>query len=269
MAIGGLGVTLAGFAGLIAALEGRGSEAHSPIAAWRIRHVVYQGFGVTLVGFATVALYTITQDVALAVRLATVGAVLTVVANWRSFLPSAAWPDERRRRIAMIVRTGLTAAGLVNVVLGSVGFLQLFLLLLLSGPASTFILAVADFSQGVESAANDQHNSDGGAGKVSISIDGRRWQRVSSFARSGPEDEHFVLVESEDRTEVRFGDGVHGRKPPSGASLTATYQNGSGASGNDVLSLRTAVPMTTDEAMWLAIRNTSLGLAFERHPPGE
>jgi hypothetical protein len=164
MAIGGLGVTLAGFAGLIAALEGRASEGHGPIAAWRIRHVVYQGFSVTLVGFATVALYTVTQDVALTVRLATIGAVLTVVANWRSVLPGAAWPDERRRRVAVIARTTLSAAALVNVALASVGFLQLFLLLLLSGPASTFILAVADFNQGVESAANDQPNSGGGAG---------------------------------------------------------------------------------------------------------
>jgi hypothetical protein len=37
MAIGGLGVTLAGFAWLIAALEGRQGERRSPITAWRIR----------------------------------------------------------------------------------------------------------------------------------------------------------------------------------------------------------------------------------------
>lgn len=144
MAVGGLGVTLAGFAGLVAALEGRPGARHSAIAGWRIRHVVYQGFGVTFVAFATVALYTLTQEVARTVQLGTVAAVLTVVANWRWLLPGPAWPDDRRRRVAIFARTIVCAVALVNVVLASVGFLQLLMLVLLSGPASTFILAVAD-----------------------------------------------------------------------------------------------------------------------------
>lgn len=148
MAVGGLGVTLAGFAGLIAALEGGRESGHSLIAAWRIRNVVYQGFGVTFVGFATVALYATTQDVALTVRLATIGAVLAVAANWRTLQRGPAWPDERRRRVAIVVRAAACAAALVNVALASVGYLELFLLLVLSGPASTFILAVADVTRG-------------------------------------------------------------------------------------------------------------------------
>jgi hypothetical protein len=148
MGIGGLGVTLAGFAGLIAALEGRVGERQSPIAAWRIRSVVYGGFGVTFIGFATVALYTVTQDAVVAVRLASLGFVLILIANWRSLLPGEAWPDDRRRRVAIYVRTAVGALGLVNVALASVGFLQLLLLVMLSGPASTFILAVADVTRG-------------------------------------------------------------------------------------------------------------------------
>jgi hypothetical protein len=144
MAVGGLGVTLAGFAGLIAALEGRDDVRRSAIAGWRIRHVVYQGFGVTFVAFVTVALYSVTHDVARTVQLGTVLAVLTVVANWRSLLPGPAWPDDRRRRVAIFARTIVCTVALLNVVLASVGFLQLLLLVLLSGPASTFILAVAD-----------------------------------------------------------------------------------------------------------------------------
>lgn len=152
MAVGGLGVTLAGFAGLIAALERREG---GPVAAWRIRNVVYSGFGVTFVGFATVALYTITQDVPLAVRLATIALVLAVAANWRSMLPSAAWRDERQRRGAIVLRLAFSAVALVNIALASVGYLQLLLLILLFGPASTFILAVADVTRGDESPAND------------------------------------------------------------------------------------------------------------------
>lgn len=172
MAVGGLGVTLAGFAGLIAALEGRAGEPHTPIAAWRIRSVVYQSFGVTFIGFGTVAVYTLTQDVELAVRLATIGMVLSIVANWRSLLPSAALPDDRRRRVAIAARTVAAIAGLVNVALASVGYLQLFLLVVLTGPASTFILSVADVTYGAESPADsgeDRKNGQslaGGQGKA-------------------------------------------------------------------------------------------------------
>jgi hypothetical protein len=168
MAVGGLGVTLAGFAGLIAALDGGRESGHTPIAAWRIRNVVYQGFGVTFVGFGTVALYAVTQEVALTVRLATVGAVLAVAANWRTLQRGPAWPDERRRRVAIAVRAAACAAALVNVALASLGYLELFLLLVLSGPASTFILAVADVTRSDDSpsrsidsqevpAGNDRH----------------------------------------------------------------------------------------------------------------
>lgn len=161
MAIGGLGVTLAGFAGLIAALEGRVDGLRAPIAAWRIRNVVYQGFGVTFVSFATVALYALTQDLDLTVRLATIAMVLSIAANWRSLLPGAAWPDERRRRGAIVARTAVGIAGLANIVFASIGFLELFLLLILSGPASTFILAVADVTRGSESPTETAEDSKG------------------------------------------------------------------------------------------------------------
>ena len=42
---------------------------------------MYSGFGVTFVGFATVALYTVTQEVTLTVRLATIAMVLAMVAH--------------------------------------------------------------------------------------------------------------------------------------------------------------------------------------------
>jgi hypothetical protein len=154
MAVGGLGVSLAGFAGLIAALEGRESL-RAPIAGWRIRQVVYQGFGVTFVGFATVALYTVTGNVALTVRLATIGAVLAIAANWRSVLPSPAWPDERQRRFTIFAQVVFSAAALVNLALADIGYLQLVLLVLLFRPASTFMLAVADVTRGGAPASAD------------------------------------------------------------------------------------------------------------------
>jgi hypothetical protein len=47
---------------------------------------------------------------------------------------------------------------LLNVVLASVGFLQLLMLVLLSGPASTFILAVADVTGGDSEGDPDAEN---------------------------------------------------------------------------------------------------------------
>jgi hypothetical protein len=147
MAVGGLGVTLAGFAGLIAALHGR-EGGHSPVAAWRIRNVVFEGFSVTSVGFGTVALYTITQDVALTVRIATAFLGLTLVARWGEMRPSAAWRDERQRWSRIVLQAVFIAAVLVNVAVASLGYLQLLLLISLSAPAGIFALAVRDVTRG-------------------------------------------------------------------------------------------------------------------------
>lgn len=144
MAVGGLGVTLAGFAGLIAALQGR----EGPVAAWRIRNVVYQGFGVTFVGFATVALYTVTQDVTLTVRLASIALVLTRAAGWVELRPSGAWRDERQRRGYVVTQLVFAAAVVANIALANVGYLQLLLLAFLSAPAGIFSRAVLESTRG-------------------------------------------------------------------------------------------------------------------------
>jgi len=73
MALAGLGVSLAGFAGLISALDRR-PAASSVVAAWRIRNIVIRGFMVTFAGFATVALYTIIEPTATGKLMDTVGA---------------------------------------------------------------------------------------------------------------------------------------------------------------------------------------------------
>jgi hypothetical protein len=156
MAIGGLGVTLAGFAGLIAALQGP----EGPVAAWRIRNVVSSGFGVTLVGFATVALYTITQDVALTVRLASIVLVAAQLARWGEWRPGPAWPNERRRRGYILGQLAVAIAVVVNVALASLGYLQLLLLLFLSVPAGIFARAVRDVTKNTTDADS---GSDGSA----------------------------------------------------------------------------------------------------------
>src|SRR5215472_1842972 len=45
---------------------------------------------------------------------------------------------------------------------------------------------------------------------VTIEVNGRRWQRVMSLAKSRPDDRHYVLKTTGDRATVIFGDGEHG-----------------------------------------------------------
>lgn len=164
MAVGGLGVTLAGFAGLIAALQGP----EGPVAAWRIRNVVYLGSTVTLTGFGTVALYTLTQDVALTVRVASIVMLAAVAARWGEHRPGAAWPDEGQRRGFIFTQLLFAIAVAVNIVLANVGYLQILLLLMLSAPLGIFARSVRDVTGGSgaesrarESAASEKSSSRG------------------------------------------------------------------------------------------------------------
>jgi hypothetical protein len=149
MAIAGLGVSLAGFAGLISALD-RSPDAHSPVAAWRIRNIVIGGFALTFAGFATVALYRVTgDDLTLTMRLASlVLAFANVLPMPSESRPGPAWPSERGRYFAIAGTLVLIAVDLGNVWVGSLGYLQLLFLAQLVGPASIFFNTVRDVARG-------------------------------------------------------------------------------------------------------------------------
>jgi hypothetical protein len=61
MATAGLGVSLAGFTGLIAAVDPN-TESRPAVAAWRLENVVQFGFMLTVLGFGAIAFYAITED---------------------------------------------------------------------------------------------------------------------------------------------------------------------------------------------------------------
>ena len=146
-ALGALGVSLAGFAALISALDRR-AEGHTPVAAWRIRNIVMGGFAVTFIGFGTVAVHTVTTDEALTARVASLAiAAWAAVVMYREYRPGPAWPDERQRRLVLLVGAALVLLALGNVLRGSVGYLQGLMLGMLAGPASIFVLAVARIAQ--------------------------------------------------------------------------------------------------------------------------
>jgi predicted phage baseplate assembly protein len=67
-----------------------------------------------------------------------------------------------------------------------------------------------------------------------VSVDGVPWQEVTALRDSGPDDEVYQARRDGDgRTEVVFGDGVHGARPPTGVdNVTAGYRHGLGSAGN-------------------------------------
>ena len=138
MAFGGLGVTLAGFAGLISALD-RSPGARSPIAAYRVRNIVVLGFWLTFTGLGTVAIHGATGDQALAVQIGTAFLSIRFVRGLVSDArPGPAWPDEHERRLGVVLLVLMFAACLPNLVVASPGYLQLLMLMGLFGPVTIF-----------------------------------------------------------------------------------------------------------------------------------
>ena len=142
MGVGGLGVSLAGFAGLISALD---PSPASPVKTWRIRNIVMSAFLLTFVGFGTVAVHTLTVDVELTVRIISAAFAFLLLARFsREIRPGPAWPNRRALLMAQLVGLSLIALLIVNAVVASLGFLQLLLLYELTDPVMIFVFAVRD-----------------------------------------------------------------------------------------------------------------------------
>jgi hypothetical protein len=63
-----------------------------------------------------------------------------------------------------------------------------------------------------------------------VRVDGVRWRAVADVAEAAADAPVFAV--DPERGTVRFGDGVHGRRPPDGATITVQYRYGVGASGS-------------------------------------
>src|SRR5215217_6889272 len=74
---------------------------------------------------------------------------------------------------------------------------------------------------------------------LTVHVGDDAWQQTDSLADAGPDDRVFGL---DDEGRVRFGDGVAGRRPPDGASVTIAYQQGAGATGNVKVAITTSWP---------------------------
>lgn len=101
---------------------------------------------------------------------------------------------------------------------------------------------------------------------VAVEVNGKPWRLVPDFEDAGPRDRVFSTSQTPDGTTiVVFGDGVHGALPPVGSEIAVRYRTGGGAAGNTatVTIRRTASNPTSDQALWVAIRNRSGAIRFE------
>ena len=146
MLMGSLGVTLAGFAGLISVVGSRG-RALGAVERWRVHHIVTRGFAVSVVALTTIVVFAATGQLDPTVRIATVLLLLARVSFWSQSRPGPAWPNEQTRR--RVRGNWLTGIALVasNFYFASVPLLQGLLLLELVSPMIVFVRAVLDDSE--------------------------------------------------------------------------------------------------------------------------
>jgi hypothetical protein len=92
-----------------------------------------------------------------------------------------------------------------------------------------------------------------------LMFDDREWTAVADFSQSGPKDRHYQVRLGEDgEVEIAFGDGEHGRRPPTGRSLRLAYRFGSHYSG--VHHQQGRVVLDLDMAESVAVNRTLCGL---------
>lgn len=148
MSLGGLGVSLAGFAGLVAALTPVGLEG-SATTKWRIRRIVVWGLQLTFLGFGVIAIYSGVEDPSDTARIASLlAAGIDAHRGWRSTRPGPVWTDEKQRRRWMAGSVVAVPALAVNVIIGSVFYLNMIMLYMLLAPTMIFVAAIRDVSSG-------------------------------------------------------------------------------------------------------------------------
>jgi hypothetical protein len=147
MAMGGLGVSLAGFAGLITAFD-RTAISGSPVAIYRISGIVFLSFAVTFAGFGIIVAYEATgHDLPLTIRIGTILLALPYVRGFLQARPGPSWPDERQRWMTIASLVVLTLATLANVVFASLGYLEVLVMAGLLGPITIFYNTIRDYTR--------------------------------------------------------------------------------------------------------------------------
>jgi hypothetical protein len=145
LTFGGLGISLAGFAGLIFVLDRRKDPDH-PIARWRVMHIGSTGLSIAQTGLVVFPAFYLSDSVELTVRITSlIGLLLFSGPKFNLHRRSPAWPNERRRQVNIAIEFATAIGWIISVVIGSVGFLMLLFVVWISGGIGTFMTAITEF----------------------------------------------------------------------------------------------------------------------------
>ncbi len=92
-------------------------------------------------------------------------------------------------------------------------------------------------------------------------INGELWHRVKNLQGSGPDDPVYIL--DKETGEVIFGDGINGRRLPTGAAIMARYH--STEEPVEVRLKRSDIGPTKDQVLWTVIRKSTDAISFKKH----
>jgi hypothetical protein len=86
--------------------------------------------------------------------------------------------------------------------------------------------------------------------RVAVRVKGERWERVETLIDRGPDERVFTLDPA--TGTVGFGDGVHGKRPAHGSTISVRYREGGGGRSSTLIEVRTDWPLPLrDYRVWL------------------
>jgi len=151
LSVAGLGMSVAGFAGLVSAF--RRGEAWDRVELWRLRSIARLSFLVVFIGLAVFPVFALLGDEAATIRWVS-GAIagLYVIEIVLARRDTLNWPT-RTWLVGSLLADGVFAAiNAANVVLGLTALLEVGLLLRLVHPVNLFLLVLRSFEPPVRDA---------------------------------------------------------------------------------------------------------------------
>ncbi|HHD64274.1 MAG TPA: hypothetical protein ENK96_07940, partial [Desulfobulbaceae bacterium] len=90
------------------------------------------------------------------------------------------------------------------------------------------------FEQNKVSFVPDPSQPSGVRAAIDVRVEGRSWKQTGSLKNSGPADPHYIVRMTEESfLKIMFGDGIHGRRLPTGRNnVRITCRVGTGLQGN-------------------------------------
>ena len=148
VSIASLGVTLAGFSGLVSAF--RRGIAWKPIDAYRLRQIPEMGLATAVVALATLPLAD-TAGAGIALRIASGGALVFTIGHGVILIWRSVGRRIKQSRVALAWAAGIDllvlATALVSIGLGTTAAYEWLLVVLVGRPMVAFVLVLSDVSE--------------------------------------------------------------------------------------------------------------------------